>query len=97
MGIEWFRDLSITILGFTASVVLIFMAVIAYRLYRSARLALLSIKAASQSISDIVTLVQEGIKPVIWILALIKGIREAFEGISKMFKKGSDEGGNGDE
>ena len=34
MGIEWFRDLSITILGFVTTAVLIFAAIIIYRLYR---------------------------------------------------------------
>ena len=133
MGIEWFRDLSIVILGFVTTAVLIFTAVLVYRLYRKTKSTLLLVKAASkiaydtvtlvqegikdavytvtlvqegiqdtvtlvqEGIKDTVTLVQEGIKPLLPILALIQGIRMGFEGISKMFKKESNEGGNSNE
>ena len=130
MGIEWFRDLSIVILGFVTTAVLIFTAVLVYRLYRKIKSTLLLVEAASRiaydtatlvkesikdtvtlvqerikdtatlvqdGIKDTATLVQEGIKPLLPILALIQGIRMGFEGISKMFKKESDEGGNSNE
>ena len=97
MDIEWFRDLSITILGLVTTVVLIFMAVIVCRLYGVAKSTLLSVKAASKITYDTVTLVQEGIKPLITILALIQGIRAGFESISKIFKKENSEGENNGE
>ena len=98
MDIEWFRDLSITILGLVTTVVLIFMAVIVCRLYGVAKSTLLSVQAASKSVSDTVTLVrEEGIKPLITILALIQGIRAGFESISKIFKKENSEGENNGE
>ena len=88
MGIEWFRDLSIAILGFVTSAVLIFVAVLSYRLYRRANSALLLAKSASKIAYDTVSLVQAGIKPLLPILTLIQGIRGGFKGISKVFKKG---------
>jgi len=88
MGIEWFRDLSITVLGFVTSGVLIFIAVLIYRLYRRASSALLMAKSASKIAYDTVALVQGGIKPLLPILALIQGIRGGCKGISKIFKKG---------
>jgi hypothetical protein len=97
MGIEWFRDLSITILGFVTTAVLIFAAVLAYRLYRMAKSTLLMAKAASKMAYDTLTSVQEGIKPVLSILALIKGIRGSLEGISNIFKKENNEGGDTNE
>ena len=97
MGIEWFRDLSITILGFVTTAVLIFIAILVYRLYREAKSVLQLAKAASKIAYDTVTLVQEAIKPLIPILALIQGIWRGFESISKMFKKESNEGGNSNE
>ncbi len=134
MGIEWFRDLSIVILGFVTTAVLIFTAVLVYRLYRKITTTLFLvqtlmksvndtvntveevIKTTSQNVNDIVTevkdtiklvskgigdtifQVQEGIKPLLPILAVIQGIRRAFEGISKIFKKESnEEGGNSNE
>ncbi len=85
MGIEWFRDLSITILGFVTTAVLIFTAILVYRLYRMLKSTLLLVKAASKIVYDTATMVQEGIKPLLTILALIQGIRQGFE---RFIKKG---------
>jgi hypothetical protein len=97
MDIEWYRDLSITILGFVTAAVLIFTTVLVFRLYRTIQSTLLLAKETSKIVYDTVTMVQEGIKPLLSILALIRGIRGGFQGISKIFKKESNEGGNGDE
>jgi hypothetical protein len=97
MGIEWFRDLSITILGFVTSVVLIFGAILSYLLYRRIKSTLLSVNAAAKAVQDTVTVVQEIIKPLLPILALIQGIRSGFESIFKIFRKESNEGGNENE
>jgi hypothetical protein len=91
MGMEWFRDLSIVILALVTSAVLIFTAVLTYRLYRITKSALLLIKATSKIAYDTVSLMQEGLKPLLSILTLIKGISGGFQGISKMFKKESNE------
>ncbi len=80
--------MSITILGFITTAVLIFTAVLVYRLYRTITSTLLLVKAASKIAYDTVTMVQEGIKPLLTILAVIQGISGGFKGISKMFKKG---------
>jgi len=88
MGIEWFHDLSITILGFVTTAVLIFTAILGYRLYREVKSALLLAKSASKIAHDTVSLVQEGIKPLLPILVVIQGIRGGFKGISEIFKKG---------
>ena len=93
MGIEWFRDLSIAILGFMTTAVLIFAAVLAYSLYRTIKSTLLLVKATSKITYDTVTMVQEGIKPLLSILALIRGIRQGFQGISNIFKKESNRRG----
>lgn len=133
MGIEWFRDLSIVILAFVTTAVLIFAVIIIYRLYRKMATTLFlvqtlmksvndtvntveeiikttsqnindtvtevkdSIKLVSKGIGDTIFQVQEGIKPLLPILALIKCIRGGFQGISKIFKKESNEGGNSNE
>ncbi|RJQ38544.1 MAG: hypothetical protein C4555_04925 [Dehalococcoidia bacterium] len=88
MGIEWFRDLSITILGFVTSGVLIFIMVLIYHLYRKAKSALQMAESALKIAHDTVSLVQAGIKPLLPILTLIQGIRGGYKGISKIFKKG---------
>ncbi len=85
MGIEWFRDLSIIILSVVTTALLIFAAVLIYRLYRKANSALQLAKSASKIAFDTVTLVQQG--PLVTLLTLIQGIRGGFKGISTIFKK----------
>ena len=87
MGIEWYRDLSITVLGFVATAVLIFASVMFYQLRCAAKSALLSVKEASESVSDTVAMVQEGLRPLLPVLALIQGILGGFKNIGKIFKK----------
>ena len=48
-------------------------------------------KAASKIAYETVVLVQEGVKPLLTILALIKGISGGFQSISKMFKQESND------
>jgi hypothetical protein len=55
MGIEWFRDLSITIFGIVASVVLIFGAILGYLLCSRIKSTLLSVNAAAKAVQDTVT------------------------------------------
>ena len=97
MGIEWFRDLSITILGFVTTAVLIFASILGYRLYRKAKSAIQLAEAAAKKAYDTVTIVQEFIKPLTSIISLIQGICGGLGGVSKMFNKGNNEGGNNNE
>lgn len=85
MGIEWFRDLSITILCFVTIVLFIFAAVLAYRLYRKADSALKLARSASKIAFDTLTMVQQG--PLGFILTMIQGFSGGFKVISKMLKK----------
>jgi hypothetical protein len=88
MGIEWLRDLIICIFGVVAAGVLIFLAVLSYSLYRRAKSILDSTRAASTNIQDISSYVgEEIIKPLIQIVALIQGIRQGIDSMSKFFKK----------
>ena len=62
MGIEWFRDLSIVILGFVTTAVLIFTAVLVYRLYRKITTTLFLVQTLMKSVNDTVNTVEEIIK-----------------------------------
>jgi hypothetical protein len=95
MGIEWFRDLSITILGFVTTAVFIFAGVLIYRLYRKTNTVLQVAKAASKIAYDTVTMVQRG--PLGIIMTLIQGFHGGFKGISKLIKKKSNKGENKNE
>lgn len=87
MGIEWFRDLSITILGFATTAVIIFIAILFYRLYHKTQAILLRVEAASKIAYDTVSRIQDTFKPLHPMLAMIQSISGVFQGISKIFKK----------
>ncbi len=95
MSIDWFRDLVISIFGLVAAGVLIFVAVLSFLLYRRVRVILDSVKATSKTIQGISSYVgDEVVKPVIEVAAIIQGIRQGIDTISRFFKK--KEGGKND-
>lgn len=65
--------------------VLIFTAILVYRLYREVKAVLLLVKAASKIAHDTAALVQKG--PIATILALIHDIRAFHQKIQKNNKK----------
>jgi len=94
MDIGWFRDLVICIAGLVFTVVVIFIAVLAYLLYNRARSALDSLKATQAAINEIVTAVRDEIvKPVLQCMTLIKGVVQGIDLVSRFFKKEEQEGG----
>jgi methyl-accepting chemotaxis protein len=62
VGIEWFRDLSIVILGFVTTAVLIFTVILIYRLYRKITTTLFLVQTLMKSANDTVNTVEEIIK-----------------------------------
>ena len=95
MSIEWFPDLIICIFGIVAAGVLIFIAVVLYSLYRKTSSLLDSLKATSATIQGISSYVgDEIVKPLTQAVALIQGIRQGIDTVSKFFKK-SEGGKNG--
>ena len=88
MGIDWFRDLIICISGLVAAGVLIFIAVLLYSLYHRTRSILDSIEATSATIQGVTSYIgEEVVKPMIQVVALVQGIRQGIDTISKFFKK----------
>jgi methyl-accepting chemotaxis protein len=62
MGIEWVRDLSIAILCFVTTAMLIFAVIVIYRLYRKITKTLLLVQTLIKSANDTVNTVEESIK-----------------------------------
>ena len=94
MDIGWFRDLVICISGLVVTVVVIFIAVLAYLLYNKIRAVLNSMKVTSAILHEITSTVKdEVVKPVVQFATLIRGIAQGIELASKFFKKGEQEGG----
>jgi cell division protein FtsX len=96
MSIDWFRDLVISIAGVLVIIVLLFIAVLTFLLYRRAKVILDSMKTTSQNIAGISTYVtNEVAKPLIQVVAFIQGVRQGVNAISRLFSK--KEGGKKDE
>jgi len=94
MDIGWFRDLVICIWGLAMTVVVIFIAVLAYLLYSKISLVLDSMKATSATLREITSTVKdEVVKPAVQFVTLIRGIVQGIELASKLFKKEEQEGG----
>lgn len=94
MDIAWFRDLVICISGLVVTIVVIFIAVLSYLLYNKMRSVLDSIKATSATINEITSAVRdEIIKPVLQLVALIKGVLQGIDLVNRFFGKKESEGG----
>jgi hypothetical protein len=81
MGIEWFRDLVICISGLVITVVVIFIAILSYLLYNKAKSVLDSVEAISTTVKD------EVVKPIVQLVALVRGIWQGIDIVSRLFKK----------
>jgi len=62
MDMAWFRDLSITVMGFVTAAVLIFVAILIYRLYRELTKVLFIMQTLIKSINETVDIVEGVIK-----------------------------------
>ena len=95
MAIEWLRDLVICISGLVIVGVLIFIAVILYALYQKTKSIVDSIEYTAKNISGISSYAaKEVVKPLVQVAALIQGVRQGINAVSKIFKK--QEGGKDD-
>jgi len=95
MDIGWFRDLVIVIFGLVTTIVVIFLAILAFLLFRKIRPILDSVQGTTAAVKEITyavkeityTVKEEVVKPVLQISALIKGITQGIELVTKLFKK----------
>ncbi len=93
MGIEWFRDLAISLSGLILIGVLIFIAVLAYLLYRRVSSILDSMKIVSRNVQGISSFVTDEVaKPLIQVVAFVQGIRQGIDAVGKLFKRKKGEG-----
>lgn len=93
MSIEWFRDLVLCIFGLGATVVVIFLAVLAFLLYRRLRPILNSVKATTKTVEDLSSCVEvEVARPLAQVAAFIQGIRQAVGLVSRFTKKKEEDG-----
>ncbi len=106
MGIEWLRDLVICILGIISIIVLIFIAILASSFYRRSQSLITSLdllcqrassvldnlETTSESMRGIMSDVQKAlVSPVAQIVAVVQGVRQGMNLVSKFFKKEEEE------
>ncbi|MFC1967170.1 hypothetical protein ACFLV2_00780 [Chloroflexota bacterium] len=88
MSMEWFRDLVICIFGIGATVVLVFIGILALMLYRKISPILDSSKAAVKAVQDISACVEEEVaRPLAQVAAFVQGITQAVGLFSRFSKK----------
>ncbi|MFH1775267.1 MAG: hypothetical protein ABH839_01215 [Chloroflexota bacterium] len=90
MGIDWFRDLAICVLGLVATGVLILGAVILASLYRRTRSILDAVQATSAHMKSMTSYLEsEVVKPVLQLIALVEGIKQGIDTVFKRKEEGS--------
>ncbi|HEX7364000.1 MAG TPA: hypothetical protein VF366_02410 [Dehalococcoidia bacterium] len=94
MDIGWYRDLVICISGLIVMVVVIFIAILAFLLFRKVRPILDNVQATTATVREVTyTVKEELVKPVLQFSTLIRGITQGIELVSRLFKKEEHEGG----
>ena len=78
MGIEWFRDLAIVILGFGVTAVVISIGILAFMLYHKLKPILDSARSTAKRVENIsATVEQEVSRPLAQLAAFVQGVRQA--------------------
>jgi hypothetical protein len=92
VSIEWFRDLVICIFGLGATLVIIFLAVLATLIYLRIRPIIDSIKATTKTVEKISYCVEEEVvKPISKVAALVQGIQQAVSMVGRFRQKKEDD------
>jgi hypothetical protein len=89
MTIEWLRDLVIIITDLVVLGVAIFLAVLAYLIYRRIKPTLVSLSSASANIDNTIKQFIELANPIIKLAAIIVGI---FKGVKSARKRSNGKG-----
>ena len=87
MSIEWFRDLVICIFGLGGTIVLIFIAILAYSFYRQLKPVMASLRKTARTVENLSDCVEEEIaRPLAKVIAFVQGVRQAV-GLANRFTK----------
>lgn len=91
VSIEWFRDLVICIFGLGATLVVIFLGVLALLLYLRLRPILDNVRKTTQTVQNFTSRVEEEVAgPMARVVSFIQGIRAAV-GMVGRFTKNKEE------
>jgi hypothetical protein len=93
VSIEWFSDLVICIFGLAATVVVLFLAVLALILYRRIKPVMDSVKATTKTVENLSSTVEvEVARPLAQVAAFVQGIRQAMSLVKQYTKKKEEDG-----
>lgn len=87
MTMEWFRDLVIVITGIVVVAMSAFMALILFTSYTRIKSILDSVKATSMTVQETSVCLKAEATKLVQMLALIQGVREGVQVVSKIFEK----------
>jgi hypothetical protein len=88
LGIEWFRDLVVCILGLGATVAIIFIAILALLFYRKVSPILDSAKKTVKTVEDLSSCVEEEVaRPLAQVVAFVQGITQAVNVVGRFTRK----------
>jgi hypothetical protein len=88
VSIDWFSDLVICIFGLAATIVILFLAVLAFLFYRRIRPALDSVKATTKTVENLTSTVEvEVARPLAQVAAFVQGIRQATSLVKQFTRK----------
>ena len=94
MGIEWFRDLAIVILGLGVTIVVIFIGILALMMYLKLKPILNAAKSTAKRVENISATVEEEVsRPLAQLAAFVQGVRQVaslFSGFAKRRQGGRD-------
>lgn len=76
MGIEWFRDLSITVMGFAGALAAIVGTIVLLRLQRKTNVVLEELKAASILAHDTAEIVHDGVRPMAAVVSFFRAMSQ---------------------
>lgn len=80
MSIEWLRDLAIVIFGIASTIVVIMLAILAYKLYKKVLPVLDSVKSTAKTAEDISSCVRDTIAtPLALFASFSQGLAQALK------------------
>jgi Na+-transporting methylmalonyl-CoA/oxaloacetate decarboxylase gamma subunit len=92
VDIEWFRDLSLCILGIGGTVVLLVLVVLAFVFYCRAKPVLDSLKKTASTFAKVSSAVESELSgPLGQIVSFVQGCRQAIGLFNHLFRKDEEE------
>ncbi len=92
VSIEWWRDLSLCVLGFGGTAAVLVLVVLAFKFYFRALPVLDSMKKTARTVAKVSTVVETELAgPLAQIVSFVQGCRQAVGLFNRLFRKDEEE------